>query len=65
MLAVARFNTIAEAARRLSVDKATVGRRVARIERQLGARLFDSAQGRLVPTEAGRAAAERAERVEH
>jgi len=65
VLALARFATIAEAARRLSVDEATVGRRIARIERQLGARLFDRAQGRLAPTEAGRVAAERAERVEH
>ena len=65
VLALARFATIAEAARRLSVDEATVGRRIARIERQLGARLFDRAQGRLAPTEAGRMAAERAERVEH
>jgi DNA-binding transcriptional LysR family regulator len=52
VLALARFATIAEAARRLSVDEATVGRRIARIERQLGARLFDRAQGKLVPTEA-------------
>src|SRR4051794_1413701 len=65
VLALARFATIAEAARRLSVDEATVGRRIARIERQLGARLFDRAQGRLAPTELGRVAAARAERVEH
>jgi DNA-binding transcriptional LysR family regulator len=64
VLALARFATIAEAARHLSVDEATVRRRIARIERQLGARLFDRARGRLAPTEAGRAAAERAERVE-
>src|ERR671934_2682066 len=64
VLALVRFATIAEAARRLPVDEATVGRRIARIERQLGARLFDRAQGRLAPTEAGRAAGERAERVE-
>ena len=64
VLALARFATSAEAARRLSVDEATVARHIARIERQLGARLFDRAQGKLVPTEAGRAAAERAERVE-
>jgi DNA-binding transcriptional LysR family regulator len=64
VLALARFATIAEAARRLSVDEATVRRRIAQIERQLGARLFDRTQGRLAPTEAGRAAAERAERME-
>jgi DNA-binding transcriptional LysR family regulator len=52
VLALARFATIAEAARRLSVDEATVGRRIARIERQLGARLFDRAQHRLAPTDA-------------
>jgi DNA-binding transcriptional LysR family regulator len=64
VLALARSATIAEASRRLSVDEATVARRIARIERQLGARLFDRAQGRLSPTEAGKAAAKRAERVE-
>src|SRR4051812_16888095 len=64
VLALARFATIAEAARRLSVDEATVARRIARIERQLGARLFDRVQRRLLPTDAGTAAAERAERVE-
>jgi DNA-binding transcriptional LysR family regulator len=64
VLALARFGTIAEAARHLSVDEATVGRRIARIERQLGAQLFDRARGRLAPTKAGTAAAERAERVE-
>jgi DNA-binding transcriptional LysR family regulator len=64
VLALARFATIAEAARRLSVDEATVGRRIARIERQLGARLFDRGRNRVVPTVAGKAAAERAERVE-
>jgi DNA-binding transcriptional LysR family regulator len=47
VLALARFATIAEAARRLSVDEATVGRRIARIERQLGARLFDRAPGEI------------------
>jgi DNA-binding transcriptional LysR family regulator len=64
VIMVARFGTIAEAARRLTVDEATVGRRIARIERQLEARLFDRANGRLVPTEAGKAAAARTERVE-
>src|SRR5215471_17921374 len=64
VLALARFATIAEAARRLSVDEATVARRLARIERQLGARLFDRDRGKSAPTEAGRAAAKRAERVE-
>ena len=64
VLALARFATIAEAARRLAVDEVTVGRRIARIERQLGARLFERGRGKLAPTEAGRATAERAERVE-
>lgn len=64
VLALARFGTIAEAARRLGVDEATVTRRLARLEQRLEARLFDRAQGRLVPTEAGQAAAARAERAE-
>jgi DNA-binding transcriptional LysR family regulator len=65
ILAAARFQTIAEAGRRLSVDEATVGRRIARLERHLGARLFERVQGHLVLTDTGRSVVERAERVEN
>jgi DNA-binding transcriptional LysR family regulator len=65
ILAAARSQTIAEAARRLAVDEATVGRRIARSERQLGARLFERVQGHLVLTDTGRSVAERAERIEN
>jgi DNA-binding transcriptional LysR family regulator len=64
VLAVARFETVAEAGRRLSVDEATVTRRITRLERHLRTHLFERAQGRLVPTEVGRSVAERAERIE-
>ena len=65
VLAVVRFETIAEAARRLEVDEATVARRVARSERLLQAQLFERSRGKLLPTEAGKMAAERAEHIEH
>jgi DNA-binding transcriptional LysR family regulator len=65
VLAAMRFQTLAEAGRRLAVDEATVARRIARLERRLGARLFERVQGRFVPTDAGRLVAERAERIEY
>lgn len=62
ILAVARSGTIASAARRLVVDEATVARRIARFEKQVGARMFDRAGRHARPTTAGvaviRAAAE-------
>jgi DNA-binding transcriptional LysR family regulator len=64
VLAIARFGTIAEAARRLLVDEATVTRRLARIERKLGARLFERGPGKIALTEAGRTSAAAAEQVE-
>lgn len=64
LLAVARAGTLAGAARRLAVDQTTVARRLAAAEAALGARLFDRAEGRLHPTEAGRAALVRAAEVE-
>jgi DNA-binding transcriptional LysR family regulator len=64
VLAVVRFESIAEAARRLSVDETTVARRISRSERLLAARLFERSRGKLIPTEAGRQSAERAEHVE-
>ena len=64
VLGVARSGSLAAAARRLKVNESTVGRRLARSEAKLGARLFERSQGRLVPTEAGVTAAASGERVE-
>lgn len=64
VLAVARFGTLAEAARRLRVDPTTVARRVTRAETVLGVRLFDRVEGAWRPTGAGVAAARAAERME-
>jgi DNA-binding transcriptional LysR family regulator len=64
VLAVARFETIAEAARRLEVDEATVARKIARAERVLQSRLFERIRGKVLPTETGKSAAEHAEVVE-
>ena len=64
VLAVERFGSVAEAARRLEVDEATVSRRVARSEQILAAQLFERVRGKLIPTEAGKTAARHAEQVE-
>jgi DNA-binding transcriptional LysR family regulator len=64
VLAVARCQSLAGAARRLKVNESTVGRRVAEAERRLGARLFERSLGAFHPTEAGRAVVAGAERVE-
>ena len=64
VLAVVRSQSLAGAARRLGVNESTVGRRIARAERRLGARLFERSQGQLHPTEAGAAVVAGAERVE-
>src|SRR5215467_12289598 len=65
VLAVARSQTFAEAARKLGVNETTVARRIDRAEQVLGARLFDRSLGRLRPTPAGAIVAGRAERIEH
>lgn len=64
VLAVARGRSLAGAARRLRVNESTVGRRVARMEQRLGARLFERIAGSLTPTEAGDRVIAGAERVE-
>jgi DNA-binding transcriptional LysR family regulator len=64
VLAAIRGGTLADAARRLLVNETTVARRIARIERHLGARLFGRVGGRLSPTEAGEAVLAHAERIE-
>src|ERR1700731_3357340 len=64
VLALFRFESAAQAARRLEVDEATVARRIARAERLLKVQLFERVRGKLLPTDAGRLAAERAMQIE-
>ena len=64
VLAVARSQSLAGAARRLGVNESTVGRRVAQAEQRLGTRLFERSLGLFHPTEAGDAVVAGAERVE-
>ena len=52
-LALAREGTLTTAARTLGVSHPTVSRRVAVLERQIGARLFERLPDRFVPTSAG------------
>jgi DNA-binding transcriptional LysR family regulator len=63
-LAVGRERTLAGAARKLGVDETTVARRVARLEKELGAPLLERAPGGLVLTPAGQAVAEAAAEME-
>ena len=53
LLAVARHGTLARAATTLKTDPTTVGRRIQRLERALGARLFEHTPGGHVLTAAG------------
>ncbi len=64
VLAVARSQSLAGAARRLGVNESTVGRRVAEAEQRFGARLFERSLGAFHPTEAGQTVIAGAERVE-
>ncbi len=64
VLAVARSRSLAGAARHLRVDESTVGRRISRVERYLGARLFERTHRVCVATQAGHAVITGAERVE-
>ncbi len=57
VLAVAEAGSLADAARKLRVDATTVGRRVAALERRLGARLFERRERRLAATPLGSAVA--------
>src|SRR5438874_12541638 len=60
-LAVSRARTLAAAARKLGVDETTVARRLARLEKEIGASLLERGPGGLALTAAGeavRAAAE-------
>lgn len=64
VLAVARAESLADAAKRLGVAHTTVSRRVAAFEAQHGVRLFDRTPAGWVLTDAGRQAVSIAERVE-
>lgn len=65
ILAIARGNSLAAAARQLGVDETTVSRRLSAVERALEARLFVRvAGGKLLPSEAGELAMGYAEQVE-
>jgi DNA-binding transcriptional LysR family regulator len=64
VLAVSRAGAVAAAARALGVNETTVARRIARTEARLGVRLLDRIDGVLQPTDMGRIAVERAERME-
>jgi DNA-binding transcriptional LysR family regulator len=63
-LAIARAGTLRGAARQLRVDQATVGRRLAALEEELGARLFLRTLSLYVLTPAGEALMEPAEAIE-
>lgn len=52
-LAVVRHGTLSAAARKLAVSQPTVSRRLAVLERDLGARLFDRLPDGFVPSQAG------------
>lgn len=63
-LAVARTGSLTEAARNLKTSAATVSRRIASLERELGARLFDRRKTGYELTEGGDAIRANAETVE-
>lgn len=51
--AVTSTGSLAQAARKLGVNHATVFRRIVQLEKKLGVRLFERADGRYLPTSAG------------
>jgi DNA-binding transcriptional LysR family regulator len=63
-LAVARGGTLSAAGRALHVTQPTVGRRMARLEKKLGARLFAPTPGGHVPTVTAQRLLAHAERME-
>ncbi|MEZ2409306.1 LysR family transcriptional regulator [Bosea sp. RCC_152_1] len=63
-LAIARAGTLRGAARQMRVDQATVGRRLAALEEELGARLFLRTPSLYVLTPAGEALIEPVEAIE-
>lgn len=65
VLAIARAGSLSGAARALQLAQPTVGRRLARFERSLGARLFERRATGLFATAAGEKLRGHAERMEH
>jgi len=63
-LAINREGSLRAAGRQLGVDQATAGRRLAALERQLGAKLFAHTPGGYLLTEAGEALLANAQRME-
>ncbi|HTZ79405.1 MAG TPA: LysR family transcriptional regulator [Stellaceae bacterium] len=63
-LAITREGSLRAAGRQLGVDQATAGRRLAALERQLGAKLFAHTPTGYLLTEAGQALLVNAERME-
>jgi DNA-binding transcriptional LysR family regulator len=64
LLAVARTGSLTGAAQVLKTSAATVGRRIALLEKRLGARMFDRSQTGYALTESGEAIRLKAEEVE-
>lgn len=64
VLVLSRAGRLAKAARQLRVDETTIARRVARVERALGSRLFERANGQQLLTEIGREVLRHAEQIE-
>lgn len=63
-LVLSRARTLAAAARKLGVDETTVARRVARLEKEMGAALFERGPGGVALTAAGEAVRAAAEQME-
>ena len=63
-LAVARARRVATAARSLTVDPTTIGRRLARLSEQLNATLFETVRGERLLTERGQTLFGHAEAIE-
>jgi len=63
-LAAVHSGTYTAAAKRLRIDRTTVGRKLDRLERQLGARLFEQGEEGYHPTPAGRRVLEIADAME-
>ena len=63
-LTLQRHGTLAAAGAALSLDPTTIGRRLVKLEEELGARLFDRTPNGYVLTEAGHRLLPRADRIE-
>jgi DNA-binding transcriptional LysR family regulator len=63
-LTLSRTRTLAAAARKLGIDETTVGRRLARLEKEIGTSLLERGPGGLALTAAGEAVRAAAEQME-